>query len=129
MSLSQCALCCSPLLHTCSCFPSAWITCRTFFHMDILTHLLELNSGIIISRKPMLNIHTGSFSLSLYSCSTLCVLLAQQIPYYTPTMCICCLSPLVSTSSAELQSFVFLFPVTSTVPCPWQALKKYMLLN
>lgn len=58
-------------------FPSALNACPAFLHMDILTPLLELSSGIIISRKPMLNLQTGLVSLSLYSLSTL------SLPWYS----------------------------------------------
>lgn len=62
------------------------------YHMDILTHLLELNSGII-SRTYMLNLWTRSISLSL-SLGTSSAPLDQQIPYYVAITCICSFSPL-----------------------------------
>lgn len=63
---------------------------RLEYHMNILTHLLELNSGTI-SRTYMLNLWTRSISLSL-SLGTLSAPLAQQILYYVVTLCMCCFS-------------------------------------
>lgn len=64
LCLSQCASRCLPL-YICSCSTAALNACPTSLHMDIM-----------ISRKPVLNLQTGSISLSLYSLST------QSLPWY-----------------------------------------------
>lgn len=128
--MSQHASCWSSFLYNCSCFTFCLECPSCFPSHGYSTPLSELSLGIIISRKPVLNLQIGSISLSLYSLRTLSIPLAQQILYYIATMCMCCFSPLNSQCLKYRSiSFIFLCPVTSTVAGPQQALKKYLLLD